>query len=82
MAELLIKKGADIATRDKYGITPLHIVAKTDRISIAELLISSGADINAKDTNSGFTPLDYAQDGDDRDARTPRWYVHHLLDVG
>jgi hypothetical protein len=28
------------------------------------MLISSGADINAKDTNSGFTPLDYAQDGD------------------
>ena len=65
IAELLIKKGADVATRDKYGITPLHIVAQTDRISIAELLISSGADINAKDTNSGFTPLDYAQDGDE-----------------
>jgi len=65
MAELLIKKGADAATTDKYGITPLHIVAQSDRISIAELLISSGADINAKDTNSGFTPLDYAQDGDE-----------------
>jgi TolB-like protein/class 3 adenylate cyclase len=63
MAELLIKKGADVATRDKYGLTPLHIVAQTDRISIAELLISSGADINAKGINSGFTPLDYAQDG-------------------
>ena len=65
MAELLIKKGADIAAKDKYGITPLHIVAQTDRISIAELLISSGADINAKDTTSGFTPRDYAQDGDE-----------------
>ena len=63
MAELLIKKGADAATTDKYGLTPLHIVAQTDRIAIAELLISSGADINAKDINSGFTPLDYAQDG-------------------
>ena len=65
MAELLIKKGADIATRDKYGITPLHIVAQTDRIAIAELLITGGADINAKDNNLGFTPLDYAQDGDE-----------------
>jgi ankyrin repeat protein len=65
MAELLIKKGADVATRDKYGVTPLHIVAQTDRIAIAEMLIGSGADINAKDNNSGFTPLDYAQDGDE-----------------
>jgi ankyrin repeat protein len=65
MAELLIKKGADTTTRDKYGITPLHIVAQTDRIAIAELLITGGADINAKDNNSGFTPLDYAQDGDE-----------------
>jgi ankyrin len=65
MAELLIKEGADITTRDKYGITPLHIIAQTDRIAIAELLISSGADINVKDANSGFTPLDYAQDGDE-----------------
>ena len=65
MAELLIKKGADVATRDKYGITPLHIVAQTDRIAIAEMLITGGADINAKDTNPGFTPLDYAQDGDE-----------------
>jgi ankyrin repeat protein len=65
LSELLIKKGADIAIRDKFGVTPLHVVAKTDRIAIAELLISGSADINAKDTNSGFTPLDYAQDGDE-----------------
>jgi ankyrin repeat protein len=65
MSEMLIKMEADIATRDKYGITPLHTVAQTDRIAIAEMLITGGADINAKDTNSGFTPLDYAQDGDE-----------------
>jgi len=65
LSELLIKKGADVATRDKFGVTPLHVVARTDRIAIAELLISGGADINAKDNSSGFTPLDYAQDGDE-----------------
>jgi TolB-like protein/ankyrin repeat protein len=65
LSELLIKKGADIATRDKFGVTPLHVVAQTNRIAIAELLISGGADINAKDNSSGFTPLDYAQDGDE-----------------
>jgi TolB-like protein/ankyrin repeat protein len=65
LSELLIKKGADIATRDKFGITPLHVVAPSNRIAIAELLISGGADINAKDNSSGFTPLDYAQEGDE-----------------
>jgi adenylate cyclase len=66
MAELLIAKGADITTRDTNGITPLHVIAQTDNISIAELLISGGAEINAKNKNSGFTPLDYAQDGDEK----------------
>ena len=55
----------DIATKDKFGITPLHVVAQTDRIAVAELLIGGGADINAKGYNSGFTPLDYAQSGDE-----------------
>jgi hypothetical protein len=35
-----------------------------DHSSTAELLIGSGADVNAKDTYSGFTPLDYAQDNE------------------
>jgi len=65
MAKLLIEKVADIATRDKYDITPLHVVAQTDRIAIAEYLIAKSADINTKDNNSGFTPFDYAQDGNE-----------------
>jgi TolB-like protein/ankyrin repeat protein/class 3 adenylate cyclase len=65
IAELLIKKGADIKTKDPSGVTPLHIVARTDNIALARLLIAGGADINAKDKNSGFTPLDYAQGGDE-----------------
>ena len=65
IAELLIKKGADIKTKDSNGVTPLHIVARTDNIALAEMLIAGGADINVKDKNSGFTPLDYAQGGDE-----------------
>ena len=45
-------------------MTLLHVVALTRHVAIAELLITGGADINAKD-NSGFTPLDYAQGGDE-----------------
>jgi ankyrin repeat protein len=64
MAELLIKKGADIATRDTSGLTLLHVIARTDNVALAELLIKAGADVNAKDFNLSWTPLDYAQDGD------------------
>ena len=65
IAELLIKKGADITTKDTSGVTPLHVIARTDNIALAELLIAGGADINVMDKNSGFTPLDYAQGGDE-----------------
>ena len=30
------------------------------------MLIEAGADVNAHDSNSGFTPLDDAQGGDER----------------
>jgi len=64
IVNLLIGKGGNVATSDVNGITLLHIVARTENVEIAELLISKGADVNAKDTHSGFTPLDYAQDGE------------------
>ncbi|MGB5708245.1 MAG: ankyrin repeat domain-containing protein [Arenicellales bacterium] len=64
MAKLLIKMGADIATLDTNRVTPLHVIARTDNVALAELLIKAGADVNAKDLNLGFTPLDYAQDGE------------------
>ena len=65
IVELLINKGADVATVDNSGVTPLHVVAQTDHIAIAELLITEGVDISAKDNNPGFTPLDYALDGEE-----------------
>jgi TolB-like protein/ankyrin repeat protein/class 3 adenylate cyclase len=65
MARMLIKKGANITTWDTGGVTLLHVIARTENLSLADLLIAGGADINAKDKNSGFTPLDYAQDGDE-----------------
>jgi ankyrin repeat protein len=45
-------------------MTVLHVVAQTERISLAEFLIAAGADINAKEKYSNFTPLDFAQDGE------------------
>jgi ankyrin repeat protein len=64
MTELLINKGADVTTRDFYGISLLHVIAQTDDVTLAAMLIKAGVDVNGKDKNLGFTPLDYAQDGE------------------
>ncbi|MEG4393940.1 ankyrin repeat domain-containing protein [Microcoleus sp. BROC3] len=59
VAELLIAKGADVNAKHKYGWTPLHSAAMSDRIKVAQTLIAKGADVNAKDTH-GRTPLHFA----------------------
>ena len=64
MTELLINKGADVTTRDFNGISLLHVIAQTDDVTLAAMLIKAGVDVNGKDKNLGFTPLDYAQDGE------------------
>jgi ankyrin repeat protein len=45
IAELLIKRGADVNARNNYMNTPLHLAKTND---IAKLLIKNGADLNAK----------------------------------
>ena len=54
--QLLIARGAEINTKDKYGETPLHYATENNHREIAGLLISKGADINAQN-NEGETPL-------------------------
>ena len=57
IAELLIKKGANVNATHQYG-TGLHIAAGVGNRSVAEWFIANGADVNAK---SDFgTPLDFA----------------------
>ena len=43
--ELLIAKGADVNTKNKYGVTPLHFAARYGRKETVELLIAKGADV-------------------------------------
>jgi len=57
VADLLIRRGADVNLRDKRGATPLWIAARGGHKEIVELLIEKGADINASDGRREATPL-------------------------
>ena len=58
-AKLLIKKGADLNAKNKWGDTPLHEAAMNNSVKVAKLLIKKGADLNDKN-KWGDTPLLYA----------------------
>ena len=51
--------GADPATRDEDGWTPLHWAALNENPAVAAALLDAGADPNARDED-GSTPLHYA----------------------
>jgi ankyrin repeat protein len=57
IAQLLLNKGASVATADKLGQTPLHLACIEQHDRIARILVESNADINAKDSD-GNSPLD------------------------
>ena len=58
MMQLFLTYGADIDTRNKFGMTPL---AETSETNMAKWLLANGADINARDaTGEGGTPLHWA----------------------
>jgi uncharacterized membrane protein len=59
VAELLIKHGADVNSRNRYGWTPLHYAACGGYRDVVELLIKSGADVNAREV-ANSTPLHVA----------------------
>ena len=56
VAQLLLKRGADVNTRRTDHRTPLHIASRFGKSEIVHLLIDHGAKVNAVD-NSGTTPL-------------------------
>ncbi len=52
----LLRRGADVHTRDIHGRTALHYAAQIQNDPLLQLLIDAGADVNAA-SNDGVTPL-------------------------
>ncbi len=55
----LIRKGADVNIKDKYGRSLLH--RSLGSLSWTQILIRNGAKVNVRD-HGGFRPLDYVED--------------------
>jgi len=62
----LLKQGADVNAKDKYGNTALMIAAISGHTDTAKVLIDGGADVNAKDW-SDDTALVLAIEGEHKD---------------
>jgi ankyrin repeat protein/N-acetylneuraminic acid mutarotase len=60
IAELLLKGGALVNARDRYGNTPLWVAVNNKQPELAELLLANKADPNERN-NGGRTPLDEAK---------------------
>ena len=61
----LIKKGAQIESKDSDGMTPLLKAVKNGHSQIASWLLQDGADVNCKDAK-GKTPLLHAVEAKDK----------------
>lgn len=59
VTRLLLEKGADLNTRDKWGRTPLMIAARAGNREMVDLLMGWEADLHARDQR-GYTALMYA----------------------
>ena len=62
----LISHGADLNTKSARGWTPLHAAVTGGAYEAAGLLLKHGADVNARDNETGMTPLHVAALEDDR----------------
>ncbi|XP_035693850.1 ankyrin-3-like [Branchiostoma floridae] len=62
VAELLLKYGALVDSRDTFEATPLHCAATGGHVGVVELLLKVGAWVDCRDV-SGDTPLHKAASG-------------------
>ena len=57
----LIKHGADVDAKGRYGWTALYLATKYNHVKTVQLLLDNGADVNARN-NNGSTALQRAVD--------------------
>ena len=62
LTKYLVNHGVSVSTFDKKNITPLHLAAKYQLLSVVQLFLNKGADPNATD-NQNMTPLHYTTQG-------------------
>ena len=60
VCRVLIDAGADIATKDEDGRTPLHYACYSGALDVVEMLVEEGAGVRVKDDSDGVSPLDTA----------------------
>ncbi len=53
----LIKAGADVNVRNKFGVTPLIMALQNGHAVVVKLLLAAEADVNAALKTNGVTPL-------------------------
>lgn len=63
VAELLLKKGANVNATDLWKYTALHEASSKGKIDIVKLLLRYGADVNKKNRD-GDSPLDLVKPED------------------
>ena len=56
VAQLLLKHGADVNSRDEDNLTPLHVASYYSRVDMVQVLLDHGANANLEG-NLGRTPL-------------------------
>lgn len=56
IARLLLKQGAKLDIRDRFGKTPLHYASEYGNVSGVQFLLANGADVRIQNS-SGATPL-------------------------
>jgi ankyrin len=67
MVSLLLDKGANLESKTRDGLTPLHCAARSGHENVVDMMLQRGAPISAK-TKNGLAPLHMASQGDHVDA--------------
>ena len=78
MVTLLLERGANLESKTRDGLTPLHCAARSGHENVVDVMIQRGAPISAK-TKNGLAPLHMSSQGDHVDAA--RILLHHKVRV-